>query len=47
MPRLTNSTYLQHRQLLVQEWARGGRSFADLGLLEQWDLHSFYSPLSF
>lgn len=47
MPRLTDSTYLQHRQFLVHEWASGGRSFADLGSLEQWDLHSFYSPAEF
>lgn len=47
MPRLTDSTYLQHRQLLVQEWVRGGRSFADIGSLGQWDLHSFYSPAEF
>lgn len=42
MPRLTNTDYLQHRNLLLEVWQHHRNAFIALEPNEQWSLHQFF-----
>lgn len=44
MPRLSDDSYLRQRNLLVEEWQRGGHNLTLLSPSEQWDLHGCFAP---